>query len=185
MTTIERVFNECHEQIFNHALGAVKNIHDAEDIRSEVYVKIQRLNSAKFNELKQTSLSSWVHTITNSVITDYFRTNHQNHYKAVGDYVNNEGRELFTFVAPTQSNADNQVLTIELQKRITKAFKSLKQNYRMVAILYFIRGKEYSEIAEILNMPIGSVKGMLNRSREKLQETLKGVYKVRSVNVQA
>ena len=80
MKTLEKVYNECHEQIYQHALRVVKNIHDAEDVRSDVYLKIQRLECAQFDESKKASLSSWVHTITNSVILDFFRTNHQEHY---------------------------------------------------------------------------------------------------------
>lgn len=185
MTTLEQIFNQCHDQIFNHALRVVKNIHDAEDIRSEVYVKIQRLQSARFDESKEATLSSWVHTVTNSVILDFFRTNHQDRYKAISDFVDSEGNDLFNFIAPENSRADSKVLTGELQERIVKAFHGLKFNYRRVATLYFIRGYEYNEIADMLNVPMGTVKGMLNRSRAMLQEALKGVYSLRAVKAEA
>lgn len=185
MTTLEQVFNECHKQIFNHALRVVKNIHDAEDIRSEVYVKIQRLECAKFDESKRATLSSWVHTITNSVILDFFRTNHQEHYKAISDFIQDDSLysdSPFQFVAPAKT--DSVVLDAELQEAIVKAFDSLKPKYKEIARLYFIEGEKYEVIADMLNVPMGTVKGMINRSRAKLQEALQNVYKPKAVNVQ-
>ena len=186
MTTLEKVYNECHDQIYNHALRVVKNIHDAEDIRSDVYLKIQRLECAQFDENKKASLSSWAHTITNSVILDFFRTNHQEHYKAVSDFAdgNDEEKTYFNFVAPEQSKADNEVLTKELHSKIAKAFRTLKPKYRKIAILYFLRDLPYVEIAEIVNVPMGTVKGMISRARQKLQAELGNVYNMKAVNVQ-
>jgi RNA polymerase sigma-70 factor, ECF subfamily len=185
MTTLEQAYNKYHEQIFNHALRVVKNVHDAEDIRSEVYVKIQRLESAQYDESKNATLSSWIHTITNSVIFDFFRTNHQEYYTAVSDFADseNEDKTYFNFVASQRHNADANILKTETRNRIAKALWSLKPNYRRLAYFYFIKDLPYNELAEIFNIPIGTVKGMLNRCRAKLQKKLQGVYNVKTINV--
>ena len=185
MTTLEQVYNECHSQIYSHALRVVKNVHDAEDIRSNVYLKIQRLESTKYDESKGTALSSWVHTVTNSVILDFFRTNHQDRYKAVSDFI--QGDSLyndspFQFIAPAK--ADSDILNKELQSKIAKAFRTLKPKYRKIAILFFLRDLPYVEIAEIVDVPMGTVKGMLSRARQKLQAELDGLYNFKAVNVQ-
>ena len=185
MKTIEVIYKEYKSSVFNHVMSVVKNYHDSEEVTEDVFLKIMRLNDkpeTRFNPDKS-ALGTWIRTVTNSVILDYFRTNHQDHYKAVGDFVDEEGKEVFTFVAPSRSNADSVVLTAELQATIVKAFHGLKEKYRRVATLYFIRGYEYAEIAEMLDIPMGSVKGMLNRSRAMLQDALKGVHTLRSVNV--
>lgn len=182
MTTIEKVFNNCHEQIFNHAIGVVKNFHDAEDIRNDVYVKIQRLRSSDYDESKGTELSSWVHTITNSVILDFFRYNkYQDKYKAVSDFVDKESKEFFEFVAPENSRADKLTLENELHDKIRKAFSSMKPKYRMIAKLYFLNDLPYTEIAELVDVPMGTVKGMLSRARAKLQEHLAESYQTTKV----
>lgn len=184
LTTVELAFNQCHEQIFNHALRVVKNFHDAEEIRSNVYLKIHKLKCAEYNKSKGTELSSWVHTVTNSVILDFFRTNHQDRYKAISDFIDNEGNDLFEFVAPKNASADDKVLTAEVQERIVSAFRGLKSDYRRIATLYFIREYDYNEIADMLNVPLGTVKGMINRSRTKLQEALKGMYSLKAVKAE-
>lgn len=183
MITVEKIYLETHEQVLNHALRVIKNFHDSEDVTQKVFIKIARLmksDSTRFNP-KKSALSTWVHLITNSAILDYFRTNHSDKYKNVTDFTNNEGKEVFEFEASKNSNADTEILKSETQKRIVAAFHDLKPKYRRVATLYFIRERSYEEISEMLNIPMGTVKGMLNRCREKLQETLKDLHTVRKV----
>ena len=189
ISTIERAYNECHEQIYNHALRVVKNVHDAEDVRGNVYLKIQRLECTNYdkNHIKKAQFSSWINTITNSVLLDFFRTNHQEHYQAIADFADNndESKTYFNFVAPDNYKADAEVLTSELHSRIAKAFRTLKPKYRKIAVLYFLRDLPYVEIAEIVNVPMGTVKGMISRARVKLQAELRNVYNMKAVNVQS
>lgn len=188
MITLEQIFNETHSQVFNHVRRVVKKYHDAEDVCSDVYIKIQKLmakDSTRFDETKS-SLSTWVHTVTNSVILDFFRTNHQNYYQAVSDFNDDQkdGRSFLQFIAPANVNADSLVLTDELHDKIAKAFRALKPKYRKIATLYFLREMEYSEIAEIMNVPMGTVKGMISRARQVLQTELEGTRNYKAVNVQ-
>lgn len=191
MYTIEQIFNQTYTQVLNHCKRVIKNQHDAEDVASDVFVKIQKLmskDSTRFNEEKS-ALTTWVHTVTNSVILDFFKTNHQDKYKAVSDFVDNdssknENKVYFNFVASERHNADRKVLDAELQSRVAKAFRSLKPKYRKIAVLFFLRDLPYTEIAEIVNVPMGTVKGMISRARTKLQAELDGAYNLRAVNVQ-
>jgi len=187
MITLEQIFNETYSQVLNHVRRVVRHEHDSEDVASDVFVKIEKLMrkpETQFNADKS-SLSTWVHTVTNSVILDFFRTNHQDQYKAVSDFVDHEGHEIFNFISPDVDKADQEVLTAELQERIEKAFYELKPEYRRVASMFFIHQYDYIEIADMLNIPLGSVKGTLSRARAMLQEALDGLYNFRSVNVQS
>jgi len=184
---IQKVYIDNRQMVFNHVMSIVKDYHDSEEVCNDVFLKMIRLNKnplTAFDESKS-ALRTWIRTITNSVILDYFRTNHQDHYKAVSNFVADDSKEenkvYFQFVAPKSTNADKMVLTEELQDKIVKAFHDLKPKYRRVAVLYFIHGHEYGEIAEMLNVPMGTVKGMLFRSRAMLQGSLKGTYVLRKV----
>lgn len=188
MITLAEIYERTYSQVLNHCKRVVKNVHDAEDVASDVFVKIQKLmdkDSTRFDESKS-ALNTWVHTVTNSVILDFFRTNHQDKYKAVSDFADDHDRtkSYFEFVAPERHNADQMVLDAELQSRVAKAFRSLKPKYRKIAVLFFLRDLPYNEIAEIVNVPMGTIKGMLSRARVKLQEELHGLYRLKAVNVQ-
>lgn len=191
--SLSDIFNKTQTQVFNQVRRTVKNLADVEDICSDVFIKIKKLNekdSTRFDE-SRSNLNTWVHTVTNSVILDFFRTNHQDRYKAVSNFVDmngsnngDENKVYYNFVAPKSSSADSQILTAEKQERITNAFQSLKPDYRKIATLYFIKEYDYNEIADMLNVPMGTVKGMINRSRTKLQEALKGMYHLRAVKAE-
>lgn len=184
---LEEIYNKYYERVFNHVSSVIKHSQNSEDVTIDVFDKIRKLNSKPSTQFdkNKASLSTWVHTVTNCVIFDFFRTNHQDRYKAVSDFVdgNDEQKSYFSFVAPEHSRADKEVLTSELHGQIAKAFRTLKPCYRKIAILYFLRDLPYVKIADIVNVPMGTVKGMISRCRVKLQNELKNVYKLKPVNV--
>jgi len=175
--TLVTLFTDFREMVFNRALSVVKNYHDAEDICSDVFVKIDRLmkNDATRFDASRSAAKTWVYTITNSVILDFFRTSKSDKYTSLSDFVDSAGNEVFNFIAQVKNNADAKVLTSEIQEKIRLAFGSLKIKYRRVAVLYFLKEYEYSEIAEMLNIPLGTVKGYIFRIREQLQCSLNDV----------
>ena len=189
MTTVERAYRECHEGIYYQALNAIKCPENAEDIRSNVYLKLQRLDSTEYKDSKNAEFVSWIHTVTNSVIIDFFRTEakKQGRVAVVSDYSDqdDENKSYFFFDAHRSQGADQKVLNAELNACIHNAIDSLKPKYKRIATMFFLREMEYTEIANVLDIPMGSVKGMLSRARAKLQTELDGVYRFKAVNVQS
>ena len=179
---VARLYKLYNETVFNHVLRVIKNYHDSENVMTDVFVKIMKLKLV-FNPEKGASEATWIYTITNSVILDFFRTNHQEYYKPIGDYVNDKGRNFFISIAPKNTNTDSEVLTNELQNRIKKAFSTLKPKYRFIAKMYFQKEHSYKELSELFDIPMGSIKGTLNRVRQKLQTELSNLY-VQKDNVQ-
>jgi RNA polymerase sigma factor (sigma-70 family) len=114
--------------------------------------------------------------MTNQCIIDFIRTQHID-YKCVSDFVNPEsGEEKFDFVSGSSSEANFRVENSEMHRKIRKALRNLKPQYKKIALLYFVQDLKYEEIAEICNVPIGTVKGMISRCREQLESELKGLY---------
>jgi RNA polymerase sigma-70 factor, ECF subfamily len=181
-------FNEIYKaersNVINYINWKLNNMADAEEVANDVFVKVNKhLNS--FDASKST-FSSWLRTITNRCIIDFYRTDHTDHYSNVSDFVNSEtGDETFQFVSSQNSEADFNLENSELSAKLLKSFRTLKPKYRKIALLYFVREKQYEEIAEICNVPMGTVKGMISRCREMLQAELKGLYNVRKPKVQA
>ena len=173
--TFSEIYEKHQKSVLNQILRAVKNYHVAEELTTDVFMKLNKYPYNPKNE-KGANFESWLHTITNSIIIDYFRTSrHNQNLKTdnINGLVDENGKEFFEFVAPTSTNADKDILTGETQKQIVSAFHNLKPKYRRVASMYFISGHKYSEIAKLLNIPEGTVKAMLFRARTMLQESLK------------
>lgn len=174
MTNNTEIFNTYHKLVFGQVMKMVKHYHDAEDVTSEVFRKIVRLNSKDSTRFdgEKAAFGTWLRTIVVSVTLDFFKTNHQDRYTAVSDFVNGEGSEAFQFESPTTKTPEKLMIDDELRERIDEAFYGLKPKYRKVASLYFIHGHDYADIADMVKVPIGTVKGMLSRARKQLQEEL-------------
>lgn len=168
-TLFEKIYTEQYENVLTHINMNVKNLQVAEDLTSEVFIKVLN-NIHNYDEAKAT-IPTWVRFISNNIIIDHHRTNHYgNNVINSSDFNNDEGIEEFQFI--TDETAEQTIYSEELSTKIANSFNALKPKYRKVANLYFMKEKTYKEVAEILEIPMGSVKGMISRCRDMLQSTL-------------
>lgn len=70
---------------------------------------------------------------------------------------------------------ENRVMSDEITAQVQKAVRELPDEFRQVIILREMEGAEYQQIAEILEIPVGTVKSRIYRAREMLAERLKDV----------
>jgi RNA polymerase sigma factor (sigma-70 family) len=174
-TTKALNFNEVYAKYYNKVLQHVNyktsnSIH-AEDITAEVFIKA---NKHFDNYNPEFAMSTWLITIANRLIIDYFRKygREEANTMKVDSFVDSEGKEFIEFEGDNGNEvSDNR----ELREAILKAFATLKPKYRRIANLFFMQEMEYKEIAEICNVPMGTVKGMISRCREMLQAQLQNV----------
>ena len=171
----EVVYKENYDTILNYVSMKVKDKNIVEEITNDVFVKVNKyLNN--FDPAKST-FNTWLHTIANHIIIDYYRTNHQDRYQNVSDFVNENGDETFQFVSHTNSEANYNIENKELKNAINAAINKLKPVYKRVAELHFLQGLNYNEVVEATNIPLNSLKPMIFRIREMLQVELKSVRK--------
>lgn len=172
---INTLYSKHYRQILEVIIySGVRDVERAKELTNDVFIKAhQNLNS--FDESKS-NIKTWLVNIAKRTAYDNHRTDHSEHYVSVDNFVNEEGRELFA-VADDCSASDN-VQNEELMSKINGAMSKLKPKYQQVADLCFIQQKSYEEIAEIMSIPLGSVKGMINRCRTRLKASLQTVRNV-------
>lgn len=168
------LYNNYYKEVYKLILFKVNGKHEiAEELTQDVFIKANEHLSSYNSEIAK--LSTWLYTIANRKVIDYYRKNANNTKVNVSDFADAEtGKEIFTFVGSEETNT--QAENNELRTKIVKAIESLKPDYRKMAELFFYDDKQYNEIAAICNVPIGTVKGMINRCRVMLQEVLKSEY---------
>jgi len=163
-------FNQIYAKHFNEIQNYIKFkvncVEDAEEICIDTFEKVCRYMDS-FDESKS-KLTTWLRNVANTCISDHYRVDHSDREICTSDFADEEsGLERFQFVASEET--DSLAESHEFQTKIAKAFRNLKPKYRKIATLYFLREKEYKEIAEICEIPMGSVKGMISRCRAMLQ----------------
>ena len=74
--------------------------------------------------------------------------------------------------AQAVSVADRQFTDLEVRDRLEKAIARLPANYRLLIAAHYLRGVQYEELAEALQLPLGTVKTQLYRAKQQLRRLL-------------
>ena len=160
------------DQLYSHALRLTKNSSDAEDLVQETYLKGYRA----FSSFKEgTNLRAWLFRIlTNSFINNYRKKQRgfeEEDFDEIDDmYLH---RRLGSIQNSTLGMSAEDMLFERLtEDEIKDAVENLPTQYREVVLLADVQGFSYKEIAEILEVPDGTVMSRLHRGRAKLQKDL-------------
>jgi RNA polymerase sigma-70 factor (ECF subfamily) len=158
--------------LYTAALRMTRNPADAEDLVQETYLKAYRAFGS-FTE--GTNLKAWLYRIlTNTYINIYRAKKRRPDETDVEDFEN-----LYLYhrlgggeAATAGRSAEDQVLDRFTEAEVKDAIESLPEQFRMAVILGDVEGFSYKEMAEILDVPIGTVMSRLHRGRRALQKRL-------------
>lgn len=144
------------------ALKLTKDMEDANDLLQETILKAYT-NRDKFAD--GTNLKAWMYTIMkNTFITNYQRMVRRNTFIDTTDNLH--------YINSTESITVNKAQENFALKDINRAIEKLQDAYKVPFLMHF-RGFKYHEIAERLNIPIGTVKNRIHIARKELKDTLK------------
>jgi len=147
----------------------VKNDTDIEDLTQETFIKVfKALPNFQF----EYSFSSWIYRIASNNTIDFLRKKRFNTF-SIDQPIGNSEDENYFEIEDTSFLADDFVLREEKRQILDEAIDNLPDNYRKIIELRHKKELEYKEIAEILQIPLGTVKAHLFRARKLLYEALK------------
>lgn len=173
MENFNKVYKEYYSKVFNYVLSRInydKSI--AEEITDDVFIKISE-HLSEYDKDKS-KLSTWIYFITNNKIIDYYRSKGKKMTVNVSDYVNDNGEPSFQYVSDNKT--DDSLIKKNIKDSVKRAMSKLNEKEQKIAVLYFIEEMKYFEIAQILDIPMGTVKGLISRIRGKLQKSLSKTY---------
>lgn len=166
----ERDAMEFAPQLYSAALRMTRNAADAEDVVQETYLKAYRAYGS-FTE--GTNLKAWLYRIlTNTYINKYRKAQRRPSEVELGEL-----QDMYLFrrlgeQSGAAESAENTALDAFVDEDIIEAIESLPENFRLPVIYADVEGFSYKEIAEILDVPIGTVMSRLHRGRKALQKKL-------------
>ena len=175
VTTREDFTNDAMQhapQLFSTAMRMTRNRSDAEDLVQETFIKAWR----SFATYQQgTNLRAWLFRImTNTYINKYNAQQRKPTETELDDV-----EELFLYKrlgAVDQSqlsqSAEDQMLSLFTDDEVKKALEELPDQFRIPVLMSDVEGFSYKEIAEILEIPLGTVMSRLHRGRKAMQKML-------------
>ena len=158
--------------LYSAALRMTRNPADAEDLVQESYLKAYR----GFHSFQEgTNLKAWLYRILTNTYINRYRAQQRRPDETSMD----QEEDFFLYrhlgeldASRAGRSAEDELLDLFSSSEIVEAVESLSETFRIPVLLADVEGFSYKEIAEILDIPIGTVMSRLHRGRKALQRLL-------------
>lgn len=165
-SAFDEIISKYQDKLYNLCRHMLGNAHDAEDAAQDVFLKAyQNLNKFK----PDSSLYTWLYRIAINTCIDYRR-------KPFFESLFKTSKEGDVFAVDQLSDSPSPERLYEsklISNAIQLALGRLSEKLRTVIVLKEIEGLSYEEMAEVLDVSIGTVKSRISRAREELKKLLK------------
>jgi RNA polymerase sigma-70 factor, ECF subfamily len=158
--------------LYSAALRMTRNPAEAEDLVQETYLKAYR----GFGSFEQgTNLKAWLYRILTNTFINQYRAKQRRPAETELDEV----EDLYLYrrlggleAVQTSRSAEDELMDLFSEAEVKAAVEDLPENFRLPVLLADVEGFSYKEIAEILDIPIGTVMSRLHRGRKGLEKRL-------------
>jgi RNA polymerase sigma-70 factor (ECF subfamily) len=158
--------------LYTAALRMTRNPSDAEDLVQETFLKAYRAYGS-FQE--GTNLKAWLYRILTNTFINSYRAAKRRPEKADVEDIEDLYlyKRLGDLTAPNAGrSAEDELLERITDDEVKRALESLPEAFRMAVLLADVEGFSYKEIADITEVPIGTVMSRIHRGRRALQKAL-------------
>lgn len=157
----EEIVTEHSARVYRLAYRLTGNMHDAEDLTHDVFIRVFR----SLDSYQPGTFEGWLHRITTNAFLDKMRRKQRIRFDALSD---DAAARLPTLeVGPEQSYTDTH-----FDDDVQRALDALSADFRAVVVLCDIEGLSYEEIATTLGIKLGTVRSRIHRGRSQLRVAL-------------
>jgi RNA polymerase sigma-70 factor (ECF subfamily) len=163
----EAIFRQYKDMVYKTAYLILGDAHRAEDVLQEVFIKVHK--SLDTFDSQKGAFSTWLRRITvNQCVTE--RRNR--HLPSLSLSLERLEEEGFDLEGADSQRPEELAVKREESQRIQRAMKTLDRKHRAVVTLKYSNELSYEEIAQVLSIPLGTVKSRLNTAIRVLRQEL-------------
>jgi len=163
------------KNVYNLALKMTRNEEDALDLSQEAFIKA-------FNQLSnfrgESRFSVWLYRLTYNLCIDFLRKKKPDANTISLNYEDDNNEAAPLEIPDLRNLPEDSAIRSEMRETIDKGIEELPSKHREVLVMREITGMSYDEMADTLNVSVGTIKSRLARARLKLVEILmeKGTF---------
>jgi RNA polymerase sigma-70 factor (ECF subfamily) len=157
----EEVVTAHSARVYRLAYRLTGNPHDAEDLTQEVFVRVFR----SLSSYTPGTFEGWLHRITTNLFLDQARRKAKIRFDALSD-------DAETRIPSRVLTPDAQYLETMFDDDVETALRQLPPDFRAAVVLCDIEGLSYEEIADVLELKLGTVRSRIHRGRSMLRKAL-------------
>ena len=154
--TEEEVFKQYHDKIEYYIYGKVSDRYVAEDLTSIVFLKV--CDKLSMYDESKASVATWIYTIANNTVIDYYRTNKT--FDEIPDEIVNA------------NEIDEQIINEEMLSELARALKRLPERERDLLILRYYDNMTLKDIAVKMEMSYANAKIVYAKAINHMREYL-------------
>lgn len=159
LVAFNQIVDKYRDRLMNVIFRMVQGTEEAEDIVQETFLRVyQHRDSFDFRHC----FSTWLYTIALNLARNELRKRKRFKFFDIFDMQGKEGEIAVEMELPSN-----------LPQVLEKALESLPEKYKTAFVLRDIQELPYEEVAQIMNIPLGTVKSRVNRARAILRDKLK------------
>jgi RNA polymerase sigma-70 factor (ECF subfamily) len=168
----EDLMKKYRKSVYYMLLKMVYNPDDAEDLTQEAFAKAFT-SLHKFDS--KFAFSTWLFRIATNNCIDFIRKKKLLTYSIDQPVDEDSDRPFFIDIRDKNYNPNEEMIHSQRSQIIHEAVEKLPQRYKILVQMRYFDEKAYEELAEELNLPLGTVKAQLHRARELLNELLANI----------
>ena len=154
---LKSVIHEWYDPLYRFALSLCQNESNALDLTQNAFYKLVN----KGHTLKdQTKAKSWLFSTLHREFIDQYRQSQRF-----------PSQDIDTIPEPASETSEEAITKLE-SETLLAAMEQLEEKYRVPLVLFYLQSFSYKEIAEILEIPIGTVMSRLRRAKDQLRKIL-------------
>lgn len=167
----EEIYQLYHRRIYNAVYGMLGDADDAQDVTQDVFI---RLHDALPTLRADEAFSTYLYRIALNLCRDRARRKKRVRFQSMDTPRSGDDGDMEPMEFPDAGKLPEEQLTgDELQRRVREAVETLSDDHKAVIIMHHFQGMEVNDIANILDVPSGTVKSRLARGREQLHRKLR------------
>lgn len=159
-----------NRSLFHMLLKMVRNVDDAEDLTMEAFAKAFK-NLDKFK--KDFTFSTWLFRIATNNCIDFIRKRRLQTTSIEDFYTDKDGETSNLDIKDDALDPQEEAIKAQKAEIVQEVVNKLPPKYRRLVRLRYFEELAYQEIAEELDLPLGTVKAQLHRARELLLDMIK------------
>jgi len=163
----DEIVRRYRDPLYNFVVRLLGDTLFSEDIVQETFVRVYR-NKHRYHQVAK--FSTWIYTIASNLAKTEMRRRKVRNFFSISSKGNEErDYDIIDQGVDVEKTVDGRVRTELILREIEK----LPLHFKEAVLLRDVQDLSYEEIAEILKVPLGTVKSRVNRGRTRLQEVLK------------
>jgi len=176
-----QLVDEYKDKIYNYVARMLNDPYEAEDVTQEAFLRAYR-SLPRFRGAS--SFHTWLYRIASNLAIDVVRKRkRQEPTFSLDEPLESDDGEYERELPDETGGPEDRTSTRETRVAVRRAIMDLPEKLRDVMILYELQGETYEDIADILGVPLGTVKSRLFNARNRLKEALEDLVEAGELEV--